>query len=219
MPLVQLPARSSARRSSARRAQLLRIRTLRWLIAVDDGDGVRGRRLQRVAARLPRARQGHDARRRDRRCCRSRCSARSPASSSVAGSPIGCASDAVAGRLWTIAIGMVCAIPCTVARASSCRPGPVLYVGGHRELLLLPWYHAPMAATVDDLAPPDAGGRRAGPRDLHDAPVRHRVVVVGGRHRLGATRRSTRRCGSRPARSSSPRSRWSMAIPSFARDV
>jgi sugar phosphate permease len=58
----------------------------------------------------------------------------------------------VAGRLWTIAIGMVCAIPCTVLCIEL--PGGVVYtIVGTATFFFFSWYHAPMAVTVDDLAP------------------------------------------------------------------
>ena len=56
------------------------------------------------------------------------------------------------GRLWTIAIGMACTIPCA-AVAIEISPGPGLYLAGVATLFFISWYHAPMAATVDDLAP------------------------------------------------------------------
>jgi predicted MFS family arabinose efflux permease len=58
-----------------------------------------------------------------------------------------------AGRLWTIAIGMVLAIPCTVV-CLQIAPGIGLYVAGTANFFFFSWYHAPIAASVDDLAPP-----------------------------------------------------------------
>jgi MFS family permease len=58
-----------------------------------------------------------------------------------------------AGRLWTIALGMTCTAPCA-AIAIELPNGPWLYVAGVATLFFVSWYHAPMAATVDDLAPP-----------------------------------------------------------------
>ena len=56
------------------------------------------------------------------------------------------------GRLRTIIAGMVLTIPCAVA-AILMPAGPLLYVIGALTLFFISWYHAPMAATVDDLAP------------------------------------------------------------------
>jgi predicted MFS family arabinose efflux permease len=58
----------------------------------------------------------------------------------------------VTGRLWTIAIGMSCAIPCTVA-CIELPAGVALYIAGTAHFFFFSWYHAPMAVTVDDLAP------------------------------------------------------------------
>ena len=33
-------------------------------------------------------------------------------------------------------------------------PGPLLYVAGIATMFFISWYHAPMAVSVDDLAPP-----------------------------------------------------------------
>jgi MFS family permease len=59
----------------------------------------------------------------------------------------------VTGRLWTIALGMLFAIPCT-AICIQIEPGVGLYVAGIANFFFFSWYHAPIAATVDDLAPP-----------------------------------------------------------------
>jgi MFS family permease len=59
----------------------------------------------------------------------------------------------IAGRLWTIAIGMLCAIPCTIISLEAA-PGAVLVIAGTANFFFFSWYHAPIAATVDDLAPP-----------------------------------------------------------------
>lgn len=84
----------------------------------------------------------------------------------------------VAGRLWTIFVGMVLAIPCTIAclelpavasfhehtltvGADPLRllvaqgVDPLYYIAGTANFFFFSWYHAPMAATVDDLAPRD----------------------------------------------------------------
>jgi MFS family permease len=82
----------------------------------------------------------------------------------------------VAGRLWTIVIGMALAVPCTIAclelqavdsfdaRAFGVDGvtfqvgygvNPLYYVAGTLNFFFFSWYHAPMAASVDDLAPRD----------------------------------------------------------------
>lgn len=56
------------------------------------------------------------------------------------------------GRLWTIIIGMASTVP--FATAAILMPaGPLLYGVGILTLFFISWYHAPMAASVDDLAP------------------------------------------------------------------
>jgi MFS family permease len=57
-----------------------------------------------------------------------------------------------AGRLWTIVIGMAMTVPCA-AIAIEVPAGPGLYAAGITTLFFISWYHAPMAASVDDLAP------------------------------------------------------------------
>ncbi len=57
------------------------------------------------------------------------------------------------GRMWTIVIGMTLTAPCAAA-AILLPAGVGLYVIGVATLFFISWYHAPMAATVDDLAPP-----------------------------------------------------------------
>lgn len=59
-----------------------------------------------------------------------------------------------AGRLVVIAIGMVCTIPAAVL-ALEVPAGPVLYAAGIATMFFISWYHAPMAVSVDDLAPPE----------------------------------------------------------------
>ncbi|MCX5747929.1 MAG: MFS transporter [Proteobacteria bacterium] len=56
------------------------------------------------------------------------------------------------GRLWTIVIGMSCTVPAATA-AILLPDSPWLYVAGILTLFFISWYHAPMAAAVDDLAP------------------------------------------------------------------
>lgn len=58
-----------------------------------------------------------------------------------------------AGRLWTIVLGMTCATPCAIA-AIELPAGPLLYVAGVATMFFMFWYHAPIAVSVDDLAPP-----------------------------------------------------------------
>ena len=57
------------------------------------------------------------------------------------------------GRLWTIVIGMALTAPCAAA-AILMPAGIGLDVIGVATLFFISWYHAPMAASVDDLAPP-----------------------------------------------------------------
>ena len=56
------------------------------------------------------------------------------------------------GRLWTIATGMTLTVPCAIL-AIELPAGPALYATGVATLFFISWYHAPMAASVDDLAP------------------------------------------------------------------
>jgi MFS family permease len=56
------------------------------------------------------------------------------------------------GRLWTIVTGMTLTIPCAIL-AIELPVGPALYAAGVATLFFISWYHAPMAASVDDLAP------------------------------------------------------------------
>ena len=56
------------------------------------------------------------------------------------------------GRLWTIVIGMTLTIPCAIL-AIELPAGPALYAVGVATMFFISWYHAPMAASVDDLAP------------------------------------------------------------------
>jgi MFS family permease len=56
------------------------------------------------------------------------------------------------GRLWTIVAGMTLTIPCAVL-AIELPNSPGLYAAGVATLFFISWYHAPMAASVDDLAP------------------------------------------------------------------
>jgi predicted MFS family arabinose efflux permease len=58
-----------------------------------------------------------------------------------------------AGRLWTIALGMAATLPCAIA-CVVLPASPALYVMGMATMFFISWYHAPIAASVDDLAPP-----------------------------------------------------------------
>src|SRR5204863_8677179 len=58
----------------------------------------------------------------------------------------------VSGRPWTIALGMTLTIPCA-SLAIELPDGAPLYAAVVATLFFISWYHAPMAATVDDLAP------------------------------------------------------------------
>jgi len=57
-----------------------------------------------------------------------------------------------AGRLWTIVIGMALTAPCATI-AILLPKGIALDITGVATLFFISMYHAPMAATVDDLAP------------------------------------------------------------------
>jgi predicted MFS family arabinose efflux permease len=59
-----------------------------------------------------------------------------------------------AGRLWTIVAGMSMTLP-FAALAIVLPAGPGLYVAGIGTMFFISWYHAPIAASVDDLAPPE----------------------------------------------------------------
>ena len=57
------------------------------------------------------------------------------------------------GRLWIIVLGMTLAIPCIVASIEL--PATwLLYVAGVANLFFMFWYHAPIAVSIDDVAPP-----------------------------------------------------------------
>ena len=58
-----------------------------------------------------------------------------------------------AGRLWVIALGMGCSIP-SAAACIMLPAGPALYAAGIVMMFFFSWYHAPVAISVDDLAPP-----------------------------------------------------------------
>ena len=57
------------------------------------------------------------------------------------------------GRLWVIAAGMMLTVPAASA-SIVLPPGTGLYITGFLTLFFLSWYHAPIAVSVDDLAPP-----------------------------------------------------------------
>jgi predicted MFS family arabinose efflux permease len=56
------------------------------------------------------------------------------------------------GRLWTIVLGMTLTLPCAIL-SLELPNGPALYASGVATMFFISWYHAPMAASVDDLAP------------------------------------------------------------------
>ena len=58
----------------------------------------------------------------------------------------------VAGRLWTIVLGISLTAPCA-AMSILVPAGIGLYFAGVATMFFISWYHAPVAATVDDLAP------------------------------------------------------------------
>lgn len=58
-----------------------------------------------------------------------------------------------AGRMWTIATGMACAVPSVLA-CIALPAGAALVAASMATMFFFSWYHAPMAATVDDLASP-----------------------------------------------------------------
>ena len=58
-----------------------------------------------------------------------------------------------AGRLWTIVTGMSATVP-SVAAAILLPAGAALVLASMVTMFFVSWYHAPMAATVDDLARP-----------------------------------------------------------------
>ncbi|MBV8761300.1 MAG: MFS transporter [Deltaproteobacteria bacterium] len=58
------------------------------------------------------------------------------------------------GRLLVILAGMTLTIPAAVA-ALQASPGIGLTVAGIATMFFISWYHAPMAVSVDDLAPPE----------------------------------------------------------------
>lgn len=58
-----------------------------------------------------------------------------------------------AGRMWTIATGMACAVPSVLA-CILLPAGAALVAASMATMFFFSWYHAPMAATVDDLASP-----------------------------------------------------------------
>lgn len=75
------------------------------------------------------------------------------------------------GRLWMIAIGMAASIP-TASAAILAPPNFAIYIAGVATLFTFSLYHAPMAATVDDLAPPGKSVAAQG-------------LVIGVMHLLG----------------------------------
>ena len=78
-----------------------------------------------------------------------------------------------AGRMWTIVAGMSCTVP-SVIGCILLPAGPGLVAASMATMFFISWYHAPMAATVDDLASP----RRA---------ATAQAVVVFTMHLLGTS--------------------------------
>jgi predicted MFS family arabinose efflux permease len=58
----------------------------------------------------------------------------------------------VHGRLAAIVIGMGCTVPCAIG-AIYAPQGPLLVITAIGTMFFISWYHGPMAASVDDLAP------------------------------------------------------------------
>src|SRR3569832_2313793 len=54
---------------------------------------------------------------------------------------------------WMIALGLTLALP-FIALSLEIAPGPMLYAAGIANLFFMFWHHAPIAVTVDDVAPP-----------------------------------------------------------------
>lgn len=67
-----------------------------------------------------------------------------------------------AGRMWTMVASMALTVPCA-ALAIVVPNGASLYVAGMATMFFISAYHAPMAATIDDLAP---DGRRVAAQGL-----------------------------------------------------
>jgi MFS transporter, Spinster family, sphingosine-1-phosphate transporter len=59
-----------------------------------------------------------------------------------------------AGRMWTIVTGMSATAPSVVA-CILLPAGTALVIASMTTMFFVSWYHAPMAATVDDLAHPE----------------------------------------------------------------
>ncbi len=57
-----------------------------------------------------------------------------------------------AGRMIAICIGLGVAVPCALVCIYA-PVGPVLYAGALATMFFVSWYHGPIAASVDDLAP------------------------------------------------------------------
>jgi MFS family permease len=56
------------------------------------------------------------------------------------------------GRLWTIVVGMLATVPCAIG-CIELPEGVALTVVSIATMFFISWYHAPTAASVDDLAP------------------------------------------------------------------
>lgn len=57
------------------------------------------------------------------------------------------------GRPGAIALGMAATVPCATLCVLA-PAGPLLWAGSLATMFFISWYHGPMAATVDDVAPP-----------------------------------------------------------------
>ncbi len=79
--------------------------------------------------------------------------------------------SARAGRVTSIALAMGLAAP-MLAVCIVIPPGPGLYIGGVVGMFFLSWYHAPLAATVHDLVPPEQS-------------VMAQAVVIFAMHSIG----------------------------------
>ena len=171
--------------------ELLRIRTLRWLIALDDRDGVRGRRLQRVAASTSSQRDKGMSKDDATTLLLGRAVSARLAGIIVGGADRGSAAHArAAGRLWTIAIGMALHDAVRGRSRSCCRRAACSTSRGIATMFFISWYHAPMA--VDGRRPRAAGAARVAAQGLviftmHLIGTAPSSWVVG--HRLGAARR------------------------------
>ncbi|MGE0868244.1 MAG: MFS transporter [Kofleriaceae bacterium] len=150
-PPVVAPARAQARRVMADLGALIRIRSLRWVIvsttAMAFGAGGLGAWFVDFLKR-------DKAMSSDQALTLFGLAGCGGLAGVIAGGRIAdrLRDRSQAGRLWTIVIGMSCTVPCAAA-SIEVAAGPLLYISGIATMFFISWYHAPMAATVDDLAP------------------------------------------------------------------